>query len=88
MLVQCLRRWFNRDPRQGLYCLLFITRASLCITRVQFWAHYCLYSVFDIRSLTWDERSYPEGVLLPIVTLGTIRPEASGVARNATEFQH
>ena len=25
---------------------------------------------------------------LPIVTLGTIRPEDSGAARNATEFQH
>ena len=22
----------------------------------------------------WDEWSYPEGVILPIVTLGTIRP--------------
>ena len=29
-----------------------------------------------------------EGVILPIVTLGTIRPEDSGAARNATEFQH
>ena len=26
------------------------------------------------------------GVTLPIVTLGTIRPENSGAARNATEF--
>ena len=26
----------------------------------------------------WDEWSYPEGVILPIVTLGTIRPEDSG----------
>ena len=43
-------------------------------------------SVFDIRSLTWDEWSYPEGVILPIVTLGTIRPEDSGAARNATSF--
>ena len=39
-------------------------------------------------SLTWDEWSYPEGVILPIVTLGTIRPEDSGAAQNATEFQH
>ena len=45
-------------------------------------------SVFDIRSLTWDEWSYPEGVILPIVTLGTIRPKDSGAARNGTEFQH
>ena len=45
-------------------------------------------SVFDIRSLTWDEWSYPEGVILPIVTLGTIRPEDSGAAQNATEFHH
>ena len=45
-------------------------------------------SVFDIRSLTRDEWSYPEGVILPIVTLGTIRPEDSGTARNATKFQH
>ena len=45
-------------------------------------------SVFDIRSLTWDERSYPEGVILLIVTLGTIRTEDSRAARNATRFQH
>ena len=45
-------------------------------------------SVFDIRSLTWDEWSYPEGVILSIVTLGTIRPEDSGAARNAMVFQH
>ena len=45
-------------------------------------------SVFDITSLTLDEWSYPEGFILPIVTLGTIRPEDSGAARNATEFQH
>ena len=37
-------------------------------------------SVFDIRSLTWDEWSFPEGVILPIVTLWTIRPEDSGVS--------
>ena len=42
--------------------------------------------MFDIRSLTWDEWSYPEGVILPIVTLGTIRPEDNGAARNATSF--
>ena len=30
----------------------------------------------------------PEGVILPIVTLGTIRPEDSGAAQNATEFRH
>ena len=36
----------------------------------------------------WDEWNYPEGVILPIVTLGTIRPEDSGAARNATEFHH
>ena len=42
--------------------------------------------MFDIRSLTWDEWSYPEGVILPIVTLGTIRHEDSGAARNATSF--
>ena len=29
----------------------------------------------------WDEWSYPEGVILPIVTLGTIRPEDSGELR-------
>ena len=40
-------------------------------------------NVFDIRSLTWDEWSYTEGVIFPIVTLGTIRPEDSGAARNA-----
>ena len=45
-------------------------------------------SVFDIRSLTWDEWSYPEGVILLIVTLRTIRPEDSAAERNATEFQH
>ena len=28
------------------------------------------------------------GLTLPIVTLGTIRPEDNGDARNATEFQH
>ena len=39
-------------------------------------------------SLTWDEWSYPKGVILPIVTLGTIRPEDSGAAQNVTEFQH
>ena len=39
--------------------------------------------MFDIRSLTWDEWSYREGVILPIVTLGTIRPEDSGAAQNA-----
>ena len=44
-------------------------------------------SVFDIRSLMWDEWSYPEVVILSIVTLGTIRPEDSGAARNDTEFQ-
>ena len=37
--------------------------------------------MFDIRSLTWDEWSYPEGVILPIVTLGTIRPEEGGGPR-------
>ena len=42
--------------------------------------------MFDIRSLKWNEWSYPEGVILPIVILGTIRPEDSGAARNATEF--
>ena len=36
----------------------------------------------------WDEWSYPEGVILPIVTLGTIRPEDSGAAQNAKEFHH
>ena len=36
----------------------------------------------------WDERSYQEGVILPIFTPGTIRPEDSRAARNATEFQH
>ena len=30
----------------------------------------------------------PEGVIRPIVTLGTIRPEDSGAAQNATVFQH
>ena len=30
----------------------------------------------------------PEGVILPIVTLETIRPEDSGAAQNATEFRH
>ena len=45
-------------------------------------------NMFDIRSLRWDEWSYPEGVILPIVTLGTIRPEDSRAARNATEIQH
>ena len=44
--------------------------------------------VFDIRSLTWDEWSYPEGMILPIVTLGTIRPEDSGAVQNAKEFHH
>ena len=36
--------------------------------------------MFDIRSLTWDEWSFPEGVILPIVTLWTIEPEDSGVS--------
>ena len=36
----------------------------------------------------WDEWSYQEGVILPIVTPGTIRPEDSGAAQNAMEFQH
>ena len=40
------------------------------------------------RKVQKAEWSYPEGVILPIVTLGTIRPEDSGAARNATEFQH
>ena len=43
-------------------------------------------SVFDIRSLTWDEWSYLEGVILPIVTLGTIRPEDSGAAQMPLSF--
>ena len=30
------------------------------------------------------EWSYPEGLILPIVTLGTIRPEDSGAAQNAS----
>ena len=34
----------------------------------------------------WDEWSYPEGVILPVVTLGTIRPEDSGAARNFIYF--
>ena len=42
--------------------------------------------VFDIRSLTWDEWSYPEGVILPIVTLGTIRPEDSVAVRMPQSF--
>ena len=33
--------------------------------------------------VTWDEWNYPEGVIFPIVTLRTIRPEDSGAARNA-----
>ena len=37
-------------------------------------------------SLTWDEWSYPEGVILPIVTLGTIRPEDSGAARKVSSL--
>ena len=56
---------------------------SRCSTRIS-----AGNSVFDIMSLTWDEWSYPEGVILPIVTLGTIRPKDSGAAQNATEFQH
>ena len=44
--------------------------------------------MFDIRSLTWDEWSYSEGIILSVVTLGTIRPEDSGAARDATEFQY
>ena len=36
----------------------------------------------------WDEWSYTEGVILPIVTLGTIRPEESGAAGIATKFHH
>ena len=37
----------------------------------------------DIRSPSREMH----GVTLPIVTLGTIRPENSGAARDATEFQ-
>ena len=37
-------------------------------------------------SLTWDEWSYPEGVILPIVTLGTIRPEDSGASAKCHRF--
>ena len=36
----------------------------------------------------WDELSNLEIVILPIVTLGTIRPEDSRAAQNATEFRH
>ena len=42
--------------------------------------------MFDIRSLTWDEWSYPEGIILPIVTMGTIRPEDSGAAQMPRSF--
>ena len=42
----------------------------------------------SVMSLTWDEWSYREGVILPIRTQGTIRLEDSGAVRNATEFQH
>ena len=34
-----------------------------------------------------DGKIFPR-VILPAVTLGTIRPEDSGAAQNATEFQH
>ena len=37
-------------------------------------------------SVMWDEWSYPEGVILPIVTLGTIRPEDSGAAQMPQSF--
>ena len=42
--------------------------------------------MFDIRSLTWDEWSYPEGVILPIVTLGTIRPEVAELRKMPQSF--
>ena len=42
--------------------------------------------MFDIRSLLWDEWSYPEGVILPIVTSGIIRPEDSGAAHMPQSF--
>ena len=41
--------------------------------------------MFDIRSLTWDEWSYP-GVILPIVTLGTIRPRIARLRKMTRSF--
>ena len=40
--------------------------------------------MFDIRSLTWDEWSYPE----LLFTLRTTLAEDSGAVRKAMEFQH
>ena len=43
--------------------------------------------MFDIRSLTWDEWSYPEGVILPnIVTLGTIHPRIAELRKMPQSF--
>ena len=42
--------------------------------------------MFDIRSLTWDKWSYPEGVILPIVNLGPIRPEDSELRKMPQSF--
>ena len=51
----------------------------MCTTHVSWTLAYVIVPlVFDLRSLTWDEWDYPEGVILPIVNLGTIRPEDSG----------
>ena len=41
-----------------------------------------------IECLTLGLSRGMNAVTLPIVTLGTIRPEANGAVRNATAFQH
>ena len=42
--------------------------------------------MFDIRSLTWDEWSYPEGVILPIVTLGLSDPRIAELREMPQSF--
>ena len=42
--------------------------------------------MFDIRSLTWDEWSHPEGVILPIVTLGLSDPRIAELREMPQSF--
>ena len=42
--------------------------------------------MFDIRSLTWDEWSYPEGVILPIITLGLSDPRIAELREMSQGF--
>ena len=42
--------------------------------------------MFDIRFLTWDEWSYPEGVILPTVTLGLSDPRIAELREMPQSF--